>query len=112
MAIVAVADMFGIASRRRELADLLARAEGEADGIPGCRRYTFAAALADADHFVLVSEWDDQASLDAHYASTAFATLQFSLNGLLARPSDMTMHSISGTARPVSTTPMDPRSAD
>jgi quinol monooxygenase YgiN len=112
VSIVAIADMFGLAGRRKQLADLLANAEREAAGIPGCRRYTFAVTLADADHFVLVSEWDDQASMDAHYTSKAFATFQFSLNGLLAKPSEMTTHSISSTARPVASTPIDPRDAD
>ena len=41
-----------------------------------------------------VSEWRDQAALDAHYASTGFANFQFSLDGLLARPSQMTLYSV------------------
>lgn len=75
-------------------------------------RYAFAATIAEPDHFVLISEWRDQASLDAHYASPAFASLQSSLNGLLARPSQMTVYSVSGSARPLASGPMDPRDAD
>ena len=75
-------------------------------------RYSFAATIADADHFVLVSEWRDQAALDAHYESSEFANFQFSLDGLLARPSEMTVYSILGAARPVASGPMDPRDAD
>jgi quinol monooxygenase YgiN len=112
ISVVAVADLFGISGRRQELRAVLADAEREAAGQPGCVRYSFAATVADPDHFVLLSDWRDQAALDAHYASTAFANFQFSLQGLLARPSQMTLHSVSGSARPLSSSPPDPRDAD
>ena len=112
MSIVAVADLFGINGRRQDLLAALTTAEREAAGQPGCVRYAFAATIAEPDHFVLISEWRDQAALDAHYASPGFATFQFSLNGLLARPSEMTVHSVSGSVRPLASGPMDPRDAD
>src|SRR5882757_7902023 len=94
--VLAIGDLFGISGRRQELRAALADAERDAAAQPGCARYSFAATLADPDHFVLVSEWRDQAALDAHYASTGFANFQFSLEGLLARPSEMTIYSVSG----------------
>jgi quinol monooxygenase YgiN len=112
MSIVAVADLFGVSSRRRELMAALANAEREAADQPGCVRYSFAATIADPDHFVPISEWSDQAALDAHYESPGFANFQFSLNGLLARPSQMSLYSVAGTARPLASRPMDPRDAD
>jgi quinol monooxygenase YgiN len=112
MSVVAIADLFGISGRRQELRAVLAGAERDAAGQPGCVRYSFAATVADPDHFLLVSEWRDQAALDAHYASTGFANFQFSLDGLLARPSQMTLYSVSGSARPLSSSPLDPRDAD
>jgi quinol monooxygenase YgiN len=112
MAVIAVADMFGIDGRRSELVEVLARAERDAASKPGCRRYTFAATLADPDRFVLVSEWDSQEALDAHYRSEGFARFQLDLHGLLAQPSDMTVYAVSDRLRPVNTRPMDPRDAD
>ena len=112
MSVVAVADLLGISGRRQELRAVLAGAERDAAGQPGCVRYSFAATVADPDHFLLVSEWRDQAALDAHYASTGFANFQFSLDCLLARPSQMTLYSVSGSARPLSSSPLDPRDAD
>jgi quinol monooxygenase YgiN len=112
MAVIAVADMFGISGRRSELVELLERSEREAAAEPGCRRYTFAAALADPDQFMLVTEWDSQEALDAHYRSQAFARFQFGLDGLLARPSQLTVYSVSQSVRPLNTRPMDPRDAD
>jgi len=104
--------MFGISGRRSELIDVLARSERNAAAQSGCRRYAFAASLSDPDRFVLVSEWDSQEALDAHYGSEEFAAFQFALDGLLARPSEMTVYSIDGSVRPVNTRPMDPRDSD
>jgi quinol monooxygenase YgiN len=112
MSVIAVADIFAISGRRPELVAALAGAEREAVDQPGCVRYSFAATIAEPDHFVLISEWRDQAALDAHYASSGFASFQFSLNGLLARPSQMTVYSVLGSARPLASGPMDPREAD
>ena len=72
----------------------------------------FAATLADPDRFLLISEWDSQETLDAHYRSQTFARFQFDLHGLLAQQSDMTIYAVSEHVRPVNTRPMDPRDAD
>jgi len=112
MAVIAIAEMFGIDGRRSELVEVLGRAEREAASKPGCRRYTFTATLADPDRFVLVSEWDSQEALDAHYRSDGFARFQLDLHGLLAQPSDMTIYAVNDRVRPVNTRPMDPRDAD
>ena len=112
MSIIAVADMYGILGRRDELVALLEAFERRAAEEPGCRRYTFGATLADPTQFVLVSEWDTEDALDSHYRSEAFAEFQFGLDGLLARPSELTVYTADGEARPMSMSPMDPRDAD
>ena len=110
--VVAIADMFGIAGRRSELVAALEADQRASTGQPGCLRYSFAAAIDEPDHFVLVSEWSDPAAFEAHYASTEFENFQRALNGLLARPSEMTVHTVRETAKPVPSGPMDPRDAD
>ena len=112
MVVIAVAEMFGISGRRDELAGLLEHFERWAAGEPGCRRYTFAAMLADPSRFVLLSEWESLEALDAHYRSEEFADLQLGLDGLLARPSELTIYSGEGAVRPLNPRPMDPRDAD
>jgi quinol monooxygenase YgiN len=112
VSVIAVAEMFGISGRRTELVTLLARSERDSAAEPGCRRYTFAATLADPDRFVLVSEWDSQEALDAHFSSADFTSFQLALDGLLARPSEMTVYSVTDSVRPTPTRPMDPRDAD
>jgi len=110
--VVAVAEIFGVSGRRQELRAVLAGAERDAAGQPGCLRYSFAATLSDPDSFILLSEWRDQAALDAHFASAGFATFQLSLDGLLARPSQMTVYLVGGAVRPLASGPLDPRDAD
>jgi quinol monooxygenase YgiN len=112
MTVIAVGEMFGISGRREELAILLERFERWAGGEPGCRRYVFSAALADPSRFVLFSVWESQEALDAHYRSEAFAEFQFSLDGLLARPSELTVYPLESAVRPTDTRAMDPRDAD
>jgi quinol monooxygenase YgiN len=112
VSVLAVAEMFGIAGRRRELVALLEDTERWAAAQPGCRRYTFAAALTDRDRIVMVSEWDSLKALDAHYLSQEFADFQFGLDALLARPSKMTIYSIADSVRPLNTKPIDPRHVD
>jgi len=110
--VIAIAEMFGISGRRDELAALLEHFEQAAGAEPGCLRYTFATTLADPATFVLVSEWESADALDVHYRSEAFAEFQFGLDGLLARPSEMTLYSGDGAVRPLDSRPMDPRDAD
>jgi quinol monooxygenase YgiN len=112
MPVLAIGDVFGISGRREELVAALTAAELDAAARPGCVRYAFAATIADPDHFVLVGEWRDRAAMDAHYASEAFAGFQLALDGLLARPSELTAYAVTGSARPVASGPMDPRDAD
>jgi quinol monooxygenase YgiN len=112
VSVFAVAEMFGIAGRRAEVVALLEDFERGAAAQRGCRRYAFAATLADPDRFLLISEWEAQEALDAHYRSDAFARFQLGLDGLLARPSEMTVYSVADAVRPVDTRPMDPRDAD
>jgi quinol monooxygenase YgiN len=112
MAVIAIAEMFGISGRRDELATLLERFGSWAGGEPGCLRYIFAATLADPSRFILVSEWESQDALDAHYRSQEFTDLQLELDGLLAKPSASTVYSAAAAIRPLNTRPMDPRDAD
>ena len=112
MPVIAIAEIFGISGRRDELVALLARTEQHVRGLEGSRRYVFAAALETPDQFVLVSEWDTRDAMEAYYRSEHFAGYQFELSGLLARPSEMTVYSVTDTLRPVAGGLLDPRDAD
>jgi quinol monooxygenase YgiN len=112
MTVVAIGRVHGIASARRELVELMRRSAKAARDEPGCRSYEFAEALDGADEFIVVHEWDDRAALTDYYRGPAHAAYQEGLHGLLARPSDLAIHEVAATERPVSPGPMDPRDAD
>jgi quinol monooxygenase YgiN len=112
MRVIAIAEIFGISGRRNELTALLTRTEQRVRGVAGSRRYVFAARLDTPHQFVLLSECDTQDAMDAYHRSEQFARYQFELNGLLARPSEMTIYSVTDEVRPVPSGPPDPRDAD
>jgi len=112
MPVIAIAEIFGISGRRNELVALLTRTEQHVRELAGSRRYVFAARLDTPDQFVLVSEWETHDAMDAYHRSDRFARYQFELSGLLARPSEMTVYSVTDAVRPVPSGPLDPRDAD
>ena len=49
----------------------------------GCHHYVFAADLEDLGRFHIAEKWDDQAALDAHFATSHMATFQKSIAGVV-----------------------------
>lgn len=112
MTVVAVGRVHGIAGGRAQLIELMRSTAASARAEPGCRAYDFAEAVDGADEFLVVHEWDDQAALDAHYRGAVHAAYREGVFGLLARPSDLVIHEVAASERPVDSGPMDPRDAD
>jgi quinol monooxygenase YgiN len=112
MTVIAVARVHAVASGRAELLELMRRTATAARGERGCRSYDFAEIVDGADEFLVVHEWDDQNALDAHYRGPVHAAYQEGVFGLLARPSELAIHQVASTERPVDAGPMDPRAAD
>jgi quinol monooxygenase YgiN len=110
--VVAVTRIHGIAGRRAELRELMRATEARVAAEPGCRLYRFAAALDDPDEYVHVQEWASEQAFADHQRSPAFQDYQRGLFGLLARPSDMTVHRAPRTVRPEPSALPDPRAAD
>ena len=109
--VLAITRIHGIAGRREDLRALMRDTEARVAEEPGCRMYRFAATLDDADEYVNVQEWEDEATFDAHQRSPAFREYQRGLFDLLARPSDMVLHRAGEMVRPGPSI-MDPRAAD
>ena len=112
MPVIALADIFGIDGRRDELLALFRETEASAREVPGVRRYVFAVSPSDRDRYLLVSEWETQAAMDAYHRSEAFARYQFEVGELLARPSEMSVYTVSEAVRPLASDVLDPRRAD
>jgi quinol monooxygenase YgiN len=107
-----IAHMFGLAGLRSELVRLFARVERATMAQDGCLGYLVTSGVVDRNHYVVIEEWRDQSALEAHYASPSFQRFQYELHGLLARPSEVTIHSVAETHRPLAPALPDPRDAD
>jgi quinol monooxygenase YgiN len=112
MTVIAIGRVHGIAAARPQLRELMLRTAAAARAEPGCRSFAFAEALDSADEFVVVHEWDDDAALAAHYRGRVHEAYRQGVFGLLARPSELAIHRVASTERPVDPGPMDPREAD
>ena len=109
--VVAITLIHGIAGRRSELRALMRATEARVALEPDCRLYRFAATLDDPDEYVHVQEWAGDEAFAAHQSSPAFRDYQGALFGLLARPSEMTVHRGQAVV-PQPSGRLDPRSAD
>lgn len=108
--VVAITRIHGIAGRRNELRELMLATEARVVAEPDCRLYRFAATLDDPDEYVHVQEWAADGAFVAHQRSPAFRDYQRTVFGLLARPSEMTVHRGQAVIPQPSGQP-DPRSA-
>lgn len=106
-AIMVCAEVHGLTGREAQLRTLI---DGLAAGTreePGCLAYRVLLAEG-AGEFLLVSEWADEASLRAHYATAHYGYYRAQVGELLARPSDVTVHHIAHTIHPVDPNLPDP----
>jgi quinol monooxygenase YgiN len=110
--IVAVGDVYAQIPHRDEVRELMLSTQARAREEPGCLSYVFAETLDDVGHFVMVQEWRDQAALDQHYRSPAFADYQARIGDWLVRTSELRLHHVIDTVLPEDSAPMDPRLAD
>ena len=92
---------------RLSLAEQLMRATQERSRVQqGCISYEFAESLDDPGHFIVVSQWRDQAALDSHFRSDAFVEYQTQIGAYLVRSSELSVHAIAASARPTSSAPV------
>jgi len=105
--IVAVGHVYAQIPRRDEVQGLMLEMQAEAREQPGCLSFVFAEVLADAGHFLVVQTWLDQAALEQHYRSAAFADYQAAIELQLVRDSVLDVYTAEDAFRPV-----DPRELD
>lgn len=110
--VVVVGDVYTLVGRRDEVIALLSDTQERARPQPGCVSFSFAEVVGDPGHYVVVEEWSDPAALRTHFTTDAFTSYQENVGELLARPSEVRIHRVSETTRPVDSGPMDPRRAD
>jgi quinol monooxygenase YgiN len=105
--IVALADVFAQIPHRKAVQEVMLETEVRVREDPGCVSFVFAEVLAEPGHFLLVQRWRDQAALDEHYRSAAFAYYQAGIQGLLVRDSEVQVHISDQAFRPVDSSGLD-----
>jgi quinol monooxygenase YgiN len=110
--VIGLADVFVQVAHREDAVGVWRRAQTHTRAQPGCLRYQFAEIAGDLGHFVLVQQWRDQAAFDEHYRSAEFAEYEREIEPLLSRSSQLEVHQVVQTTRPVESGPIDPRRAD
>lgn len=73
--LVVIATLPGKPDKREQIAATLSKAAAASRGDAGCLSYAFHVDLEDADRYVSVEVWEDQASLDAHFGTPHLAEL-------------------------------------
>ena len=105
--VIALGDIYAQIQRRDEVRELMRATQERMREEPGCAYYAFAETLDDPGHFVVVQEWSDQAALDDHYRSPAFADYRAQIGQLLVRSSELRVHAVQASARPVDSAAID-----
>lgn len=62
---------------------------------PGCQEYAFSPDPRDPNRILLFERWDDQAALDAHFASDHMAQWQHDRRELAVESADIKKYTIS-----------------
>jgi quinol monooxygenase YgiN len=110
-AYLVIARVHGTAARTPELTEasqLLAEACSAEDG---CLSFDVLAEPDDRSELVLVSAWREEADMRAHFSSAAYADFTAAVTDLLTRPSDVRIHRVAGTVRPIADLSVEPRRA-
>lgn len=106
-----IARVHGVAGRNSDLraaAEELAAASFAEDG---CLAFDVLAQPATPSELVLVTAWESEAHMRAHFRSPAYGRYVSAVTQLLARPSDVTIHRIAGTVHPVADLSIEPERA-
>jgi quinol monooxygenase YgiN len=107
--LLVVARVTGLVGRAAELRELLVDRAAAARGEPGCLSYDVAESLEEPAAFLVVHAWRSTEDMRRHFGSDAHADYQHAVDELLARPSEVVIHSVDSSTRPApSTSATDP----
>jgi quinol monooxygenase YgiN len=102
-----VARIHGLAGRNAELREALGDLAAAALAEPGCRRFDVL-ELSDPGEHVLLADWESGDAMRAHFSTGHFRRYRETVGALLARPTDVVIHHVQQTVRPVDPDPPDP----
>jgi quinol monooxygenase YgiN len=102
-----IACVHGLAGRRAELRAALGDLAAAALGEPGCRQFDVLELDDPGEHLLLV-DWESEHAMRAHFATGHYRRYREAVGPFLARPSDVVVHHVAQTVRPVDPNPPDP----
>jgi quinol monooxygenase YgiN len=105
--LIALGDIYAQIPSRERVREVMRSTQARIRDEPGCISYSFAETLDDPGHFVVIQQWQDQAALDAHYRSHAFADYQREIGEHLVRSSDLRVHAVDTSVRLVDSSAID-----
>jgi quinol monooxygenase YgiN len=109
MSVLVHAELHGLAGRARELRGVLREhAELMAAGEGSLGAAAYEPLGAEPGEFVLDAWWRDETALRAHYATSEYAHYVQRVGELLARPSDVTVHTVDRSYRATADLSADP----
>jgi quinol monooxygenase YgiN len=103
-----IAQVHGVAVRAGELVAAAQELAASARGQDGCLAFDVLAPPGTTAELTLVSAWRTEAAMRAHFASEAYAEYVAAVTELLTRPSDVAIHSVSGTVHPIADLSTEP----
>ena len=106
--LLVVAEVHGLGGRASELAELLETLAQASRDEAGCASFRVLSVARDAGEFVLLSGWAGEAALREHYATSHYRRYRDAVGELLARPSDVVLHTVSRTVHARDPNPPDP----
>jgi quinol monooxygenase YgiN len=110
--IIALGNIYAQVGRRDEVRELMRGTQSQVREQPGCLSYEFAETLEEPGRFIVVQRWRDRAAIDEHYRSRAFADYQARVAELIVRISELDLHTVQETFRPLASAPVEPQVED
>jgi quinol monooxygenase YgiN len=99
--LIAIGDIYTQVQRRADVRELMQATQARMREQPGCDFYAFAESLDEPGHFLVLQQWSDRAALDRHYESDAFRNYQDQIGSHLIRSTELRVHDVRTSARPV-----------
>jgi quinol monooxygenase YgiN len=110
--IVALGDLHTQIPQRAAVERVMHDAQTAARERDGCESFSFAEAVGDPGHYLLLARWRDQAAMEAHYRTPAFAAYQAAITPLLVADSELELHVVDQSMRLLDAGTLDLRQDD
>lgn len=110
--ISALGDVYAQLAQREAAEQAMSRLQADARAQRGCLSFTFAQALDDPGHYLLVQAWSDLEAMREHFRSAAFARYQAQIELLLSRESELRVYEVQELAQLAAAPGLDLRQDD